>query len=154
MTLVLAAATLFSLTSGFITPIVDGLTISLPLIGASSTAGLSTVLAALGALKLGAAILLLTSSQEGEEEAASYGAPVEEEYGAPVRFRTRRSAGGADLGSVMGLVEALDKSNCAKQLVCQLNTKEEDQRTPEERLAISLFSKEDRKYASKISASE
>ena len=86
MTLVLAVAALLSLTSGFITPIVDGLTISLPLIGASSTAGLSTVLAALGALKLGAAILLLTSSQEAEEEAA-YGAPVEEEYAAPARFR-------------------------------------------------------------------
>ena len=87
MTLVSALAALLSLADGFITPIVDGLTISLPLLGASSTAGLSTVLAALGALKLGAAILLLTSSQEGEEEADSYGAPVEEEYGAPVRFR-------------------------------------------------------------------
>ena len=86
MTLVLAVACLLSLTNGFLTPIVDGLTISLPLIGASSTAGLSTVLAALGALKLGAALLLLTS-QEGEEEEAAYGAPVEEEYGAPVRFR-------------------------------------------------------------------
>ena len=86
MTLVLAVAALLSLTNGFLTPIVDGLTISLPLIGASSTAGLSTVLAALGALKLGAALLLLTSGQE-EEEAASYGAPVEEEYGAPGRFR-------------------------------------------------------------------
>ena len=87
MTLVLALAALLSLADGFITPIVDGLTISLPLIGASSTAGLSTVLAALGALKLGAAILLLTSSQEAEDEAATYGAPVEEEYAAPVRFR-------------------------------------------------------------------
>ena len=67
MTLVLAVAALLSLTNGFLTPIVDGLTISLPLIGASSTAGLSTVLAALGALKLGAALLLLTSA-EGEEE--------------------------------------------------------------------------------------
>ena len=85
MTLVLAVAALLSLSNGFLTPIVDGLTISLPLIGASSTAGLSTVLAALGALKLGAALLLLTSGQE--EEAASYGAPVEEEYGAPGRFR-------------------------------------------------------------------
>ena len=87
MTLVLAVAAFLSLTDGFLTPIVDGLTISLPLLGASSTAGLSTVLAALGALKLGAALLLLTSSQEEEEEAATYGAPVEEEYAAPVRFR-------------------------------------------------------------------
>merc|ERR1711936_969688 len=59
MTLVLAVASLVSLSSGFITPVINGLTISLPLLGVSSTAGLSTVLAALGALKLGAAILLL-----------------------------------------------------------------------------------------------
>jgi len=161
MTLVLAVASLLSLSSGFITPIIDGLSISLPLIGASSTAGLSTVLAALGALKLGAAILLLASGQEEEQEEV-YGAPVVEaydtpvvdEYGAPARFRQRRSARGSELDSVMGLVAALDSSNCAKQLVCQLNTKEEARRTREERLVISLFSKEDRKYASKISASE
>merc|ERR1712062_394923 len=152
MTLVLAVASLVSLSSGFITPVINGLTITLPLIGASSTAGLSTVLAALGALKLGAALLLLTSG-EGEEEEATCGAPVEEEYGAPGRFRTRRSAGGADLGSVMGLVEALDRSNCAKQLVCQLNTKAEAQRSPEERLIISLFSK-DRRVASKTTVAE
>ena len=53
----------------------------------------------------------------------------------------------------MGLVEALDKSNCAKQLVCQLNTKEEALRTPEERLIISLFSK-DRRVASKTTVAE
>ena len=53
----------------------------------------------------------------------------------------------------MGLVEALDKSNCAKQLVCQLNTKEEAQRTPEERLIISLFSK-DKRLASKTTVAE
>ena len=53
----------------------------------------------------------------------------------------------------MGLVEALDKSNCAKQLVCQLNTKEEDQRTPEERLIVSLFAKE-RRLASKTTVAE
>ena len=68
-------------------------------------------------------------------------------------FRSRRSTGGADLGSVMGLVEALDRSNCAKQLVCQLHTKEEAQRTPEERLIISLFSKE-RRLASKTTVAE
>jgi len=152
MTLVLAAASLFTLTSGFITPIIDGLSISLPLIGASSTAGLSTVLAALGALKLGAALVLLTGSQK-EEEAETYGAPVEEEYGAPARFRQRRSAAGGELESVMGLVEALDRSNCAKQLVCQLNTKEEARRSKEESTVISLFAKNGR-HASKTSVSE
>jgi len=151
------------LTSGFITPIVDGLTISLPLIGASSTAGLSTVLAALGALKLGAALLLLTSGQEDVAETESYGAPevesyeapVEDEYGAPTRFRlrSRRSAELSELDSVMELVETLDRSNCAKQLVCQLHTKEEARRSPEENLVISLFGK-NRRQASKTSVAE
>merc|ERR1712062_741476 len=148
MTLVLAVASLVSLSSGFITPVINGLTISLPLLGVSSTAGLSTVLAALGALKLGAAILLLASSeQEDEVVADAYGAPVVDEYGAPARYRQRRSAGGADLKSVMGLLAALDRSNCAKQLICQLNAKEEARLSSEERLVISLFGKEDRRYS-------
>merc|ERR1712062_493173 len=94
MTLVLAVASLVSLSSGFITPVINGLTISLPLLGASSTAGLSTVLAALGALKLGAAILLLASEQEevyGAPVVEAYDTPVVDEYGAPARFRQRRS---------------------------------------------------------------
>ena len=53
----------------------------------------------------------------------------------------------------MGLVEALDRSNCAKQLVCQLNTKEEALRTQEEKLIISLFNK-DRRFASKTTVAE
>ena len=96
MTLVLAVASLVSLSSGFITPVINGLTISLPLLGVSSTAGLSTVLAALGALKLGAAILLLASSEQEDEvvadaygapEVEEYAAPVVDEYGAPARYR-------------------------------------------------------------------
>merc|ERR1711910_240207 len=163
MTLVLAVASLVSLTSGFITPVINGLTISLPLLGVSSTAGLSTVLAALGALKLGAAILLLASSEQEDEvvadaygapEVEEYAAPVVDEYGAPARYRQRRSAGGADRKSVMGLVAALDRSNCAKQMICQLSAKEEARLSSEERLVISLFGKEDRRYTSKTSVSE
>ena len=75
--------------AGLITPIVSGLNVYLPIIGAASTAGLGTVLAALGALKLGAvAVLLATSQQEvaDEVEAGGYSAPAVEEvdtYGAP-----------------------------------------------------------------------
>merc|ERR1711937_896053 len=50
-----------------------------------SPAGLGTVLAALGALKLGAAaVFFATQSKTSDDEAGGYGAPVEEvAYGAP-----------------------------------------------------------------------
>jgi len=146
----LAAATFFSLCSGFITPIVDGISISLPILGVSSTVGLNTVLATLGALKLGAALALLISNHEKEAESYS---TVEDVYTGYTATRQRRSAEGTDLTSVMEMVENLDRSNCAKQLVCQLNTVEEEKRTPEERLIISLFDK-NRRYASKTSVYE
>ena len=75
--------------AGLITPIVSGLNVYLPIIGAASTAGLGTVLAALGALKLGAVAVLLATSQQqvaDEVEAGGYSAPALEEvdtYGAP-----------------------------------------------------------------------
>ena len=75
--------------AGLITPIVSGLNVYLPIIGAASTAGLGTVLAALGALKLGAVAVLLATSQQqvaDEVEAGGYSAPAVEEvdtYGAP-----------------------------------------------------------------------
>merc|ERR1712115_348590 len=71
MTLILAAATFFSLCSGFINPLIDGISISLPMLGVSSTVGLNTVLATLGALKLGAALALLISNHEKEAESYS-----------------------------------------------------------------------------------
>ena len=75
--------------AGLITPIVSGLNVYLPIIGAASTAGLGTMLAALGALKLGAVAVLLATSQQqvaDEVEAGGYSAPALEEvdtYGAP-----------------------------------------------------------------------
>ena len=80
---------------GLITPIVSGLNVFLPITGASSTAGIGTILAALGALKLGAAALFLVTQQELSDEVAApledydtgYGAPEvapqEDTYGAP-----------------------------------------------------------------------
>ena len=83
--LLFSASLLISLSNGLITPIVSGLNIYLPLIGAASTAGLGTVLAALGALKLGAAaVFLATQSQTVEDEAGGYGAPEVSGYDAPV----------------------------------------------------------------------
>merc|ERR1712029_953692 len=74
------SSAIIGLSDGLITPIVSGINIYLPLIGAASTAGLGTVLAALGALKLGAAaVFFATQSKTSDEaEAGGYGAPVEE----------------------------------------------------------------------------
>ena len=87
---------IIGLSDGLITPIVSGLNIYLPLIGAASTASLGTILAALGALKLGAVAVVLASQNTATDEVASdavYGAPVEiyeepkDTYGAPAHLR-------------------------------------------------------------------
>ena len=54
---------------------------------------------------------------------------------------------------MLGLVESLDQSNCAKQLVCQINAKNVEERTPEESVIIAMFGKQ---YggASKLSMAE
>lgn len=88
----LVSSVLISLGDGLITPIVSGLNIYFPIIGAASTAGLGSVLAALGALKLGAAALVIASSQNiatDEVSEAGYGAPEPQvdTYGAPAHLR-------------------------------------------------------------------
>ena len=74
---------LLSVSHSLITPVISGLNVYLPLIGAASTAGLGTVLAALGALKLGAAAVFFASQQKASDDEAGYGAPEEVAYGAP-----------------------------------------------------------------------
>ena len=51
-------------------------------------------------------------------------------------------------------MESLDKSNWAKQLVCQIHAKSMEARTAEEALIISLFSKQPGVAASKIPLAE
>merc|ERR1712227_895864 len=164
--LLFTASLLISLSDGLITPIVSGINIYLPLIGAASTAGLGTILAAIGALKLGAAAVFLASQSnvvEDEAVAGGYGAPdltgyeapVEQvdTYGAPSLIRKRRTVSQTEADSMLGLVESLDQSNCAKQLVCQINAKNVEERTPEESVIIAMFGKQ---YggASKLSMAE
>ena len=81
--LLFMASMLLSLSNSLITPVISGLNVYLPLIGAASTAGLGTVLAALGALKLGAAAVFFASQQGASDDEAGYGAPEEVAYGAP-----------------------------------------------------------------------
>jgi len=186
--LLFTASLLISLSDGLITPIVSGINIYLPLIGAASTAGLGTILAAIGALKLGAAAVFLASQSNVVEDEAvaggygapdltgyeapveqvdTYGAPLAEAvdtygapaaetvdtYGAPSLIRKRRTASQTEADSMLGLVESLDQSNCAKQLVCQINAKNVEERTPEESVIIAMFGKQ---YggASKLSMAE
>merc|ERR1711892_578281 len=107
----------------------------LPLISAGS-GGLGTVLAALGALKLGAVALLLASNFKGEAEETGY------ETGYRTRHRRAASAAlGPDPDSLFQLVNSMDLYSCGKQLVCELEAKPDSERTAEEMLMISLFGK-------------
>ena len=71
-----------------------------------------------------------------------------------ILFRTRRSSANEESGSVLGLVESLDKSNCAKQLVCQIHAKEVAARSQEEAVIIAMFGKAPSVAASKIPLAE
>merc|ERR1711892_1518531 len=108
----------------------------LPLIGGAS-GGLGTILAALGALKLGAVALLLASNFQGEEEVAE-----ETGYGSGYRQKRAASAAlGPDPDSLFQLVSSMDLYSCGKRLVCELEAKPMSERTSEEMLMISLFGK-------------
>merc|ERR1712117_842970 len=157
--LLFMASMVLSLSNSLITPVISGLNVYLPLIGAASTAGLGTVLAALGALKLGAAAVFFASQQGASDDETGYGAPEAvdtygapqvDEYGAPAKYRQRRSTQMNEADSILSLVQSLDKSHCAKQLVCQIHAKNQDARTQEESLILSLFGKHPGVAASKL----
>ena len=57
-------------------------------------------------------------------------------------FRTRRSSHSDEPASILRLVESLDKSQCVKQLVCQIHAKEAAARSQEENLIIALVGKQ------------
>ena len=57
-------------------------------------------------------------------------------------FRTRRSSHSDEPASILRLVESLDKSQCVKQLVCQIYAKEAAARSQEENLIIALVGKQ------------
>merc|ERR1711893_206062 len=59
-----------NMATGLLSAVTYNSALYLPLLGGASTGGLGTVLAALGALKLGAVALLLASNIKGEAQAA------------------------------------------------------------------------------------
>jgi len=123
---------------GALTTVVSGGAVTVPLLVAGAgfgPAGLSTMLAVLGVLKLGAAALLLGSTALGGGEEAASG------YGYRSRHRYTRSAEDAEekKDGLFMLIRSMDKLECGKNLVCELEAKSGDVEQ-DEALILTLFS--------------
>ena len=135
--------------------------LTLPLV--AGTAGtFSTVIAAIGAIKLGAAaILLKLAVARGYQNSAldagvgaasgyaapeaSYGAP-EPSYGAPSSgYGAPKARGRRDVAydttpeGVFAVVSQLDLYSCGKSLVCELEAKHKSDLDDDEKLILTLF---------------
>jgi len=128
--------------------------LTLPLVAATSGT-FGTVIAVIGAIKLGAAAILLklavargyqnSALDAGSSYAvpeASYGAPSSG-YGAPKLKRGKRDISyGVDSTTVDGLfslVSSMDMQQCGKALICELEAKSKERLLEDERLILSLF---------------
>ena len=112
---------------GSLTTVVSGGAVTVPLVSAVTglgTGGLTTVLAVLGVLKLGAAALLLLSSEGARSNRAqrSAGDEIEEKK-----------------DGLFALIRSMDTLECGKNLVCELETKGEEALEQDEALILSLF---------------
>jgi len=129
---------------GSLTTVVSGGAVTLPLVSAVTglgTGGLTTVLAVLGVLKLGAAAILggvIAAGGAGEEAASGYG------------YRQKRSAEELEekKDGLFSLVRSLDQLECGKNLVCELEAKSAEEMESDEAIIVSLFS--DRKYKKQV----
>lgn len=135
--------------------------LTLPLV--AGTAGtFTTVIAAIGAIKLGAAaILLKLAVARGYQNSAldaggpasgyaapeasygapepSYGAPASG-YGAPKNARGRRDvAYDTTPEGLFSLVSSMDMYSCGKSLICELEAKNKDLLDDDEKLILTLF---------------
>lgn len=106
--------------------------LTIPLLAASAGTGLGTAIAVLGILKLGAAALLLLSSQAARSQ------------------RSQRSAEDIEekKDGLFALIRSMDTLECGKNLVCELETKGEEALEQDEALILSLFS--DRKFKKQV----
>jgi hypothetical protein len=128
---------------GSLTTVVSGGAVTVPLVSAVTglgTGGLTTVLAVLGVLKLGAAAILggVIAAGGAGEEASGYG------------YRQKRSAEELEekKDGLFSLVRSLDQLECGKNLVCELEAKSADELESDEAIIVSLFS--DRKYKKQV----
>ena len=129
--------------------------LTLPLV-AGTSGTFSTVIAAIGAIKLGAAAILLklavargyqNSALDSGVGAASgyaapeagYGAPASG-YGAPKLKRGRRNvAYDTTPEGLFSLVSQMDMYSCGKSLICELEAKNKDLLDDDEKLILTLF---------------
>lgn len=130
------AVALFGMVQSFgtLTTVAFDGALTIPLLAASAGTGLGTAIAVLGVLKLGAAALLLLSSQ-----------------GARSAARSQRSAGDEieeKKDGLFALIRSMDTLECGKNLVCELETKGEEALEQDEALILSLFS--DRKFKKQV----
>jgi len=139
-------AVIAGVTNAFITPVVTGLSVSLPLLTATEAGQFFLPLAVLGVIKLAAAAAVATG-HVGTSLIPSVPVPVvggEEEGFAFSRhsshYRQKRSADeAAGEDAVFGLVSSMDMYSCGKALVCGLKAKNEATLANDEILILSLF---------------
>jgi len=113
----------------------------LPLIASGTAGGIGSVMAALGALKLGALTILNADSLDIETRAVS------KEGRNTAKNRQPRSAQAStdtDQEALFQLVNSLDLYSCVKRLICELKAKPEDQLTADEKIFLSPFQRSER----------
>merc|ERR1712210_211255 len=111
----------------------------LPIIASGTAGGIGSVMAALGALKLGALALLHADLDLGIKTRAA-----SKEGRHTAKSRQPRSAQSstmavADQEALFQLVNSLDLYSCVKRLICELKAKPEDQLTEDESIFLSPF---------------
>merc|ERR1711990_1217858 len=138
----------FLLTSSLLLSIATGSIITLdaaahlPIIASGTAGGIGSVMAALGALKLGALTLLHADSLDTKTRAVS-----KEGRNTAAKNRQLRSAQsptGAEQEALFQLVNSLDLYSCVKRLICELKAKPEDQLTADESIFLSPFQKSEK----------
>ena len=120
------AVALFGMVQSFgtLTTVAFDGALTIPLLAASAGTGLGTAIAVLGVLKLGAAALLLASTAGGAHSA-----------------RSQRSAENVEekKDGLFALIRSMDTLECGKNLICELETKGEEELEQDEALILSLF---------------
>jgi len=143
-----------TLTSGLINPVINGLSLQLPLL-AGASGSFAFPLAVLGVLKLAAAAAIAgvgVGSLALGEGGPSIPVPTlpQSQYGQYSHYRQRRSAdlliGDAD--AVFGLVSSMDMYSCGKALICGLKAKDESTLDQDEIILLALFA--DRKAGKSV----
>merc|ERR1712106_868863 len=128
--------------------------LNLPLIATSTSGVLGYALAAVGALKLGTSLFLLSQEIGGQDQ------EVEEGYDRYFRRRRTRyqrslpEAVELDSDALFQLVSNLDRNSCAKQLVCELGAIQESSGlvSQEEAGIMALFSADNAGESSAVSS--